>query len=281
VTAHGFPRATVLAALLTIAVAGAACTPRAADPAPRPLATSSEDVLSRLAAPQPAEHRTDQLKLLALRPIDVRALLSAPVTHGPRSGNVVAITMDDGPSPESHIVLDILQREETRVTFFYCGRRILAAPTEAQRAIVLGCEIGDHTTSHVELVGLPAARVRSEVGETRSIIAALTGETTVWVRPRSGRSDTADRAVVRSMGMAIALWDVFPGDTSPSPPADMIASLVLGSARPGSIILLHETNPETVKALPAIIAGLRAKGLRPVTLSEMFRPRTSAGGTHP
>jgi peptidoglycan/xylan/chitin deacetylase (PgdA/CDA1 family) len=271
---HGLLRATAIAALLGVAVTGAACSPRGADPLPRPLVTSSEEILARLTAPPPSVYRTDGLRLLAPRPIDVSALLSSPVTRGPRSGDMVAITVDDGPSRESHIVLDILQRERTRVTFFYCGRRIVSAPAESLRAIALGCEIGDHTMSHIELVGLPAERVRAEVGETRSIIATLTGETAGWVRPRGARE------VVRSMGMAIALWDAYAGDTAPSPRADTIASRVLAMARPGSIILLHETNPETVKALPRIIAGLRAKGLRPVTLSEMFG-RTPARGTHP
>jgi peptidoglycan-N-acetylglucosamine deacetylase len=210
------------------------------------------------------------------RPLDIRGLLGDVITHGPRTGGMVAITMDDGPSKESSAVLDIVERTRTPVTFFYCGRRILAAPTEIQRAVGLGCEIGDHTTSHIELVGLPSLQVRKEVVETRDIIRRLTGVTPVWVRPRSGKSDALARSVIRDIGMAIVLWNDYPSDTIPSPSPHEIAQLTLAHAHAGSIILLHETNPKTVEALPEIIAGLRARGLTPVTLSTMLRGRANA-----
>ena len=183
---------------------------------------------------------------------------------------MVAITMDDGPSKESEPVLDVLQREKAVATFFYVGRRVLTNPAAAQRAIALGCEIGDHTTSHVELSGLPEAEVRRQIVEARDIIARTTGVTPVWVRPRSGKSDAVAREVIESEHMVLVLWDTYVGDTIPSAPGPVIARETIARARPGSIILLHETNPPTVQALPEIIRGLRRRGFQIVTLSTLL-----------
>ena len=48
-------------------------------------------------------------------------------------------------------------------------------------------------------------------------------------------------------------------------------------AGPGSIVLLHFA-PLDVAALPAIIDGLRAKGLEPVTLTELIEAQTAVLG---
>jgi peptidoglycan/xylan/chitin deacetylase (PgdA/CDA1 family) len=64
------------------------------------------------------------------------------------------------------------------------------------------------------------------------------------------------------------LWDVDPQDWRDQD-ASKIAAAVVRDARPGSVILLH-TLPQTEEALPAILDGLRRKGLTPTSLDEMF-----------
>ena len=49
----------------------------------------------------------------------------------------------------------------------------------------------------------------------------------------------------------------------------------VGGAHRGSIILMH-TKPNTAAAFPDILRGLKAKGLRPVGLSELFSAGTPA-----
>jgi len=274
------PRLMVVCALVAAALALASCLPPASETQVRRLAPDdSQARLERLVAPRPLVIPADA-RLLQRRPLDVSGLLDRTIAHGPAAGRMVAITMDDGPSAESSAVLDIVERTATPVTFFYCGRRVLTAPTEARRAVALGCELGDHTTSHIELVGLPSAEVRKEITETRDIIRRVAGVAPVWVRPRSGASDTLARKVIASEGMALVLWSVYPRDTIPSPPPHSIARRVLAQVRPGSIILLHETNPKTVAALSEIIAGLRSRGYTPVTLSTLLAAEAKAARKH-
>ena len=50
---------------------------------------------------------------------------------------------------------------------------------------------------------------------------------------------------------------------------DVIYHNVIGSVHKGSVILLHQTHPESVAALPRICAWLKAHGYKMVTVSEL------------
>ena len=58
--------------------------------------------------------------------------------------------------------------------------------------------------------------------------------------------------------------------SSDLPGPDAVVANVLGGARPGSIISMHLGHPGSVTAMPAILRGLAARRLRPVTLTEML-----------
>ncbi len=66
------------------------------------------------------------------------------------------------------------------------------------------------------------------------------------------------------------MWSIDSLDTSGEVGSSYVAQTVMDAARPGSIVLLHENQPETPRALERILAGLRRKRLRPVTLPELL-----------
>jgi peptidoglycan/xylan/chitin deacetylase (PgdA/CDA1 family) len=79
----------------------------------------------------------------------------------------------------------------------------------------------------------------------------------------------AVRAAAGHEGYAYAvLWDVDPEDWAAGEPSS-IASEVLSATRRGSIVVLHAARL-TASALPAIIDGLRSRGLRSVSLTELL-----------
>jgi peptidoglycan/xylan/chitin deacetylase (PgdA/CDA1 family) len=77
--------------------------------------------------------------------------------------------------------------------------------------------------------------------------------------------------------MNVVNWDVSAADWATDDP-ELVASRVLSRVKPGSIILLHDgldgnigaDRSVVVKALPLIIEGLKAKGLKPVRLDELL-----------
>jgi peptidoglycan/xylan/chitin deacetylase (PgdA/CDA1 family) len=94
-----------------------------------------------------------------------------------------------------------------------------------------------------------------------------------FFRPPYGSTDSS---VVQGAGAAsysrVVLWDVDTNDWRGRSPSQ-IASTVVGSSRGGSIVLMHVLR-NTADALPSILHGLKARGLKPVSLHRLF----AAGG---
>jgi peptidoglycan/xylan/chitin deacetylase (PgdA/CDA1 family) len=208
---------------------------------------------------------------------DAAPFIGHPIRHGDPATDMVALTFDDGPSVDSTAVLEVLEREHAAASFFYVGDRVFGHPLIPARAVADGFDVGDHTLHHVEMVGLTQQHMLDQILPTNSILQKATGEKTLFFRPRSGHADAAARALVARLGMIMVLWDARDGDTDPAATVAGITRQAVAAARGGSIVLMHETNPKTVEALPGIIAGLRAKGLVPVTLSAMLAAERKPG----
>ncbi|WP_297851747.1 polysaccharide deacetylase family protein, partial [uncultured Corynebacterium sp.] len=111
----------------------------------------------------------------------------------------------------------------------------------------------------------------AELDTTSDAINAATGSKPRWLRPPYGATNDRVAAVAGQRGMSLALWDVDTLDWQ-NRNADITCRKAVENAVAGSVILMHDIHPSTVDAAPCIIDGLRAKGLRPVTLDEMIDP---------
>ena len=194
--------------------------------------------------------------------------------HGP-SRREVAIGFDDGPAPDTGAFVRMLEAAHVRATFFMIGRQISAA----YRGVLLrelrdGDVLGDHTFTHPDLT--TAGNVREQLQRTIGAIRSLTGYTPCVFRPPYGDYDANVLRTARALGLATVLWNVDPTDWA-QPPTQTIISRVLAQVQPGSIIISHDgggPRGNTLAAYPRIIAALRARGLRIVTIPELlgFRP---------
>jgi peptidoglycan-N-acetylglucosamine deacetylase len=203
-----------------------------------------------------------------------------PVTPGvwrrvAGAGNRVALTFDDGYSPGAwSSILSTLKRGGVRATFFINGVHVAGNPALARRTVAAGHAIGSHTYSHPILSTLGAAEVRRQVvNDCRIWWRVARASPLPLLRPPYGDYDADVLRTVGQVGYAhVILWDVDPADWQ-GPSSATIAQRVLAGVRSGSIVLMH-VQPSTAAALPAILSGLRARGLQPVTLPQLFR----AGG---
>ena len=193
-----------------------------------------------------------------------------PVVFVPNDKHEIALTFDDGPSKNTPTILSILAAHEARATFFMVVKRAEINDAAIVSVVAAGDEIANHTWSHRSLRHFDASSTALQVDRSQAILTAETGAPPAFVRPRGGKFDEAGRKALVDRGLIMVLWSSHANDIAPSPTPARIVKNVVDPAKPGSIILMHETNDNTVLALPKILDELRAKGLRPVTLSQLL-----------
>jgi peptidoglycan-N-acetylglucosamine deacetylase len=190
--------------------------------------------------------------------------------HGP-SRREVAIGFDDGPARDTPAFVRMLERSRARATFFMVGAHVSAAyRATLLRELADGDALGDHSFTHPYLT--TAGGVRAQLSKTVAAIRALTGYSPCVFRPPYGAYDAPILRTARSLGLATVLWNVDPADYA-RPGSAAIERRVLAQVRPGSIIISHDgggARGQTLAAYPKIIAALRARGLRIVTIPELL-----------
>ncbi len=170
-------------------------------------------------------------------------------------------------------VWDILDTERIPVTLYLSGRWVEKHPSAVKLIVAAPfVEPGNHSYSHPRLTLLSKDRLRMQIARTNKILAQRFGRKPSTLRPPAGAWDAGIVQAARKEGLPVVTWSVVSGDVGGHvPPARMVKS-VLEQARPGAIIIFHinHREPYTKAALPGIIAGLREKGFRFVTVSELL-----------
>jgi peptidoglycan-N-acetylglucosamine deacetylase len=208
------------------------------------------------------------------RVVGCRSHGAAAYRHGPAT-RAVAIGFDDGPARDTPAFLTMLERVHARATFFMIGSELRGAyGPMLMRELRDGDALGDHTFTHPDLTRVGNAR--GQLQWTIGAIRALSGYTPCVFRPPYGAYDTAVVRTAGALGLATVLWNVDPRDWA-LPGTGTIKRQVLAQVQPGSIIISHDgggPRAQTLAAYPAIIAALRARGYRILTIPELlgFRP---------
>ena len=187
---------------------------------------------------------------------------------------LVALTFDDGPMPDwTPMVLDTLDKHDARATFFTIGQH-LSAHADLVRGRYDRHEVANHTWSHSDLAMLDEHHVGDEISRAHDTIAKVTGQHARLLRPPWGHLGGSTLKVADKPGYDVVLWSQkMPEQAYQDDPSGLVTAVV-AAARPGSIILAHDTGaPDRLVALRQlgdIIAGLRGKGFQLVTASDLI-----------
>lgn len=194
----------------------------------------------------------------------------ALLEHGDPSLREVAITIDDGPDPRyGPAIAAYLHNNHVPATFFMVGIRVAQYPSVAKMIAADGFEIGNHTYDHQRLPALKPHEIASELRLCAKHIKDVTGEQTTLMRPPGMQYNDKVLDVAKSLGYVTVSWTCGAQDYD-THSAEYVAQRVIDRTEPGSIILLHQDQPSTVKALPEIVSTLRSQGYTFVTISQML-----------
>lgn len=203
-------------------------------------------------------------------------MVAAPIDT---SEKVVALTFDDGPTAKyTPELLALLKRENVKATFFLIGQDLERAPDALRAISEAGHEIGNHSFTHKRMLFKPEGWIASEIQRTDALIRESGYRGPIHFRSPYGKRFVSLPWYLAKHRRYNIFFDVEPeSDPETAASADAIVKDVLANSREGSIILLHpmySTGEQSRRALPGIIAGLRARGYTFITVSDLIARRS-------
>ena len=182
----------------------------------------------------------------------------------------IVLTFDDGPRESgTQEILEVLNKYNVKATFFVVGK---FADRYSQFTKLLhesGQEIANHSFTHPRLYKLWVEKIMREAERCDEVLESLNIPKTRFLRPPGGGFNIKIFNAMRRMNLKLGLWNINTADYTDRPKSEIV-NLVLKSAKPGAIILMHNGMPNTVEALPEIIEGLHAKGYTFVRLRDLW-----------
>ncbi len=158
----------------------------------------------------------------------------------------IFLTFDDGPCPDTTPqLLDILDRNGVKATFFCVGDNVRKYPelfAEIQRR---GHHVGNHTMHHLRGFRTPCQTYLDDVAEADRYIGST------LLRPPYGRIRWSQLRALRKR-YTVVFWDVITRDYNHDLTPEFVAGIVRRYARNGSIIVFHDSKKAAKNMLAAI-----------------------------
>ncbi len=182
----------------------------------------------------------------------------------------VAITFDDGPTPETIPVLALLKKYNAKATFFCIGRQVFQHPEILKETVAQGHSVGNHTYSHSHYMGFfSSKKIVEELADAASVIKESTGLQPTMYRPPYGVTTPAMAKAVKKTGYSVIGWNIRSLDGILKD-EDEIFNRIESRLAPGSIILLHDTSQKSVNVLERLLVLLQQNNYQSVTVNELL-----------
>ncbi|MFS2003240.1 polysaccharide deacetylase family protein [Duganella sp. CT11-25] len=181
----------------------------------------------------------------------------------------VVLTFDDGPVPEyTPMVLKALADQCAKATFFMIGERLTQYPQLARRVVGEGHSTGIHSYKHEHMAALSADEQLADLKKTQDIYRATFGTATPAYRFPFLEETPTLLAALKQADLTVASIDFGINDWLPDDTTEILVKRLTESLDKSGkgIILMHDANIPTAKALPALLKVLKDKGYKVVHL---------------
>ncbi len=194
-----------------------------------------------------------------------------PICRVETNDMAVALTFDTafGETDYTGDILRELKKESVRATF--CVMGLWAAENvDAIKSIANDeHEIVSHSMYHTRYPDMTQNEIIEDADEAAALISETTGYETRIVRLPYGAFDTPSILALEEQGYVPVKWSLDSKDWK-GYDAQKLTNEVLSVVKGGDIIMFQNNMSQTPKALGGIILGLRERGFKIVTLSEML-----------
>ncbi|HSX29359.1 MAG TPA: polysaccharide deacetylase family protein [Candidatus Saccharimonadales bacterium] len=189
----------------------------------------------------------------------------------------LALTFDDGPDPtHTPLVLDILANHHATATFFVVGVHVPGNGALLKRMHDAGHEIGNHSWGHLDMTTLAPQQIRQQIYDTQAAIAAAGVPVPHLFRPPYGAVNDVVRS---SVPLTIVQWNIDPEDWANRKQAQQIIEHIDLHAKPGGVVIMHDTQARTVQALDILLTDLE-KTYQFITVSDLLHLAPGQSGVY-
>ncbi|GAA3406555.1 polysaccharide deacetylase family protein [Paenibacillus hodogayensis] len=165
-------------------------------------------------------------------------------------------------------MLDILEKEQVRATFFFDGSWLSKNIDTAKTIQAKGHEMSNHAYTHKNMSKLGREDNRKEIEQTQKLLKEQLGVDNVLFAPPSGDFSDLTVKVAHELNLKTILWTLDTVDWM-KPTSDSIVRKIAARVEPGSLILMHPTASSS-GALQGMIRTIKQKGLALGTVSELI-----------
>lgn len=188
---------------------------------------------------------------------------------------LLILTFDDGPSKYTSQILDILQNENIKATFFILGQNVIDNEEILLREYTDGHIIGIHSYEHVFFTKISKEDILYQIATTNTMINEITNTTPIYIRVPYGITNNRVNAILKEQDLENVLWTIDSLDWSYKNSEKTIEH-VIKNVTGNDIILMHDTFKSTVEATESIIKYYKEKDFEFVTIHEFYRIRKLA-----
>ncbi len=193
----------------------------------------------------------------------------SPVRMGSNKNYIAFACNVDWGTEYIQSILDIFRNHNVKITFFVSGRWAKNNPEILKEIYSNGHEIGNHGYGHRMHSKINFEENYQEINNTHNIVKNIIGIDMIYFAPPSGDFNEGTLNVADQLGYKTILWNIDTIDWRKDSTSDKIINRVLNKPLEGSIVLMHP-KPETIKALPKIIEGIKEKGIEIGSISNVL-----------
>jgi peptidoglycan/xylan/chitin deacetylase (PgdA/CDA1 family) len=187
------------------------------------------------------------------------------------SGKKVAITFDDGPVENTIKILEILDKYNVKASFFCVGKNIEKNPEIFESILQNGHFVGNHSYSHTRKIGfLSTAKIVEEIQKCDEVAMKIGGVKLNSFRPPFGVINPKTKKALEITGHKVIGWNVRSYDAVLNSKR-YILNRILKKIKHGDVILLHDSNIQTVDILEQLLLFLQTNHYTILRVDNLFQ----------
>lgn len=200
-----------------------------------------------------------------------------------KNEKIIYLTIDDGPSPVTPSILEILEKEKVKATFFVVGASCIKYPQYLKEIYQKGHLIGNHSYSHrYKSIYKDFNHFVEDFKKAQDTIYKIIGIKPKYYRFPGGSLSRVSPQIKKffdANGIVYVDWNAITGDSTKNHEnltPNQILKITISTANKKNevVLLMHDSSSKknVIEALPSIIRTFKKQGYRFETIDKMQKP---------